>query len=515
MKSRSVVFYAVVAALALSFSASCGRRMRPPVVDSAVVVRDGSTLGGVKLTARAHDPDGDSIGLRVEWGDRSDASTEFFSSPCSVELVHQYSVDTLSTVVVSAFDMNNVSTPIITTVPIPTCGRVSWLWQDPTEQGAMMTSAVVAIDGEDEVVMSYCWGDFRFYSIKVDNGRAKSYITTRWPEYDFSGGPALCAATGHVIVGSDEGELYALSLAGLSQAWRWPDASPESLEPYYRFGAPAIGGADIYVGRDNDSLYRFTDVGGSAAPGPVYGLHSAWVVDAPVIDAAGNVIFGTDSGYLIKIDANLSSPIWRLHLIRTGEVNGPIVGSDGTIYCGTESLRLHAVNPNGTVKWTAALDGVGARPALGQSALFVGTDMGTVYSINPQTGAINWQKMLTQGGAFYTTPIVAANGCLYIQSDYDVLYCVGQTDGAVWWACDCNDYLPGGGRSGNSPQPRKLGWNDYDPNPSITSTGDIIVVGQNALFCVKGYPDRPLDLAAPWPKWQHDLYNTGHVGRRR
>jgi hypothetical protein len=50
---------------------------------------------------------------------------------------------------------------------------------------------------------------------------------------------------------------------------------------------------------------------------------------------------------------------------------------------------------------------------------------------------------------------------------------------------------------------------DYDPNPSITSTGDIIVVGNSALYCVAGYVDGPLDGTATWPKWQKDHYNTG------
>ena len=518
MKSRFEFLAAVVAALVLSFGAGCGRRMQPPVVDSAVVVRDGSATGGVNLTVRAHDPGGDSVRLRVEWGDKSDTVTEFYSSPCSVELGHRYSVDRPSAVIVSAFCMNNVSIPIITTVPVEPAGKVLWYWQN-SNGGALVTSALVGSDGEDEVVMSSCWEDYQFYSIKVDRGDAKSHTSTVWPEYDFNGGPALCSATGHVIVGSDEGELYALALSDLSRAWRWPNVPAETLEPFNQFGATAIRGTDVYVGRETDAdsldrLYKFTDAGGSVTPGPTYALRGHGVVDAPAVDIDGSVYFGTDSGYLYKMDANLSSPIWRLHLMRVGEVSGPIIGGDGTIYCGTESLRFYAVHPNDTIKWTVTLDGVGARPALGQSALFVGTDMGTVYSINPQTGSINWKKSYGPGSSFNTTPIVAANGYLYIQSDQDVLYCLKQDDGADWWTCDCNSFLPGYGRAGNSPRPRKLGLTSYDPNPSITSTGNILVVGRNALFCVAGSTS-PLDPLAPWPKWQHDVHNTGHVGGGR
>ena len=411
------------------------------------------------------------------------------------------------TVVATAFDAggNRASDSIGITVMN---GYLRWYWQEPFDMGAMTTSAIVASDGEDEVVMSDCWSDWKFYTIRAYDGQSKSSAATRWPEYDFSGHPALCAATGHVIVGSDEGELYALTISDLSRAWRWPDAPSETLEPFFSFGAPAISGNAIYVGRDNDSLYKFTDAGASIIPGPAYYLDSASVVDAPAIGPDGSVYFGTDSGYLIKIDANLAAPIWRAHLMPIGEIHGPIIGGDGTVYCGTDSVNLYAVRADGSVRWRVTLDGIGARPALGRSALFVGSDMGTVYSINPATGAINWQLPFTPSHAFNTTPIVAANGYLYIQSDQDVLFCLNQADGALIWSCDCNSFLPGGRSGGTSRRARKPGLVYYDPNPSITAAGDIIVVGKQALFCVAGDSSQ-LDAGAPWPKWQKNPYNTG------
>ena len=414
------------------------------------------------------------------------------------------------TVVATAFDAGgNHSSD---TISISIVGHMRWFWRS-SDEGAMMTSAVVTNDGEEEVVMSYCWDDWSFRTIKAYSGHSKSSATTYHAEYDFDGHPALCAATGHVIVGSQEGELYALTLPALTCAWRWPGIAVESLEPFSSFGAPAISGNAIYVGRDEDldtlyRLYKFTDAGGSVSQSAAYAMASHSVVDAPAIGADGSVYFGTDSGYLVKIDANLTAPVWRKHLMRVGDVYGPIIGSNGTIYCGTDSGRLYAHSPSGALEWAVVLDAIGARPALGRSALFLGTEAGTVYSIDPATGAINWQKSFSPNGSFETTPVVAANGYVYFQNDNDVLYCLKQTDGTVMWVCDCNRYLPGGGRIGGPRPPRKAGLTDYDPNPSITAEGDIIVVGRHALFCVAGDGSR-LDVSAPWPKWQKNLFNTG------
>jgi outer membrane protein assembly factor BamB len=486
-----------------------------PVVDSVTVPTVAVKGAETDITVFGHDPDGDSLRAIVKWPS-GDTTTERTPSPCAFAVSYIFTKVESAQVIVQVQDWKGAkSAPDTIRIKVGTEGGVKWWWESPIDSAGMSTSALVANDGTDEVVMSACSQEYKFYSIKnlLTRGKVKNFTTTQVTDDDFAGDPALCAATSHVIVGSDEGELYALALSDLSHVWRWPN-KPDSLEPGNQFGAPAINGSDIYVGRETDAdsldrLYKFTDAGGSVTAGPTYVLHGFGIVDAPAIDVDGSVYFGTDSGYLYKMDANLSSPLWRRHLLTVGEINGPIIGGDGTVYCGTESLRFFAINSDSTTKWMATLDGVGARPALGQTALFVGTDQGTVYSLNPGTGTINWQKSLGQGTSFTTTPIVAANGYLYIQGDDDVLYALNQADGTQIWACDCNSYLPGFRSSGSSPRPRKLQLVANDANPSITSTGDIIVIGQQALFCVAGYTAGPLDGAAPWPKWQKDLSNTG------
>ena len=57
---------------------------------------------------------------------------------------------------------------------------------------------------------------------------------------------------------------------------------------------------------------------------------------------------------------------------------------------------------------------------------------------------------------------------------------------------------------------RGAGVENPPPSPTVTSNGSVIVVGEHAMYCVSGYKDGTLDTDAPWPKWQHDLHNTGH-----
>ena len=516
MKSRFVTFSVLAAALLLSAGAGCGKKLHAPVVDSAVVAPCYPNSDSVRLVVCAHDPDGDSIRLHVEWGDSSDTVTDLYANPCRVELKHGYLDASEVTVIVAALDMNNVSIPETTTVPVEPFGTVLWFWWSSdtnNPQEPLTTSPVIAYDGTNERLFSGCERDYHFYSIRTSDGRGERKTTTRWLEYRFTGHPGFCVATNHIIVGSDEGELYALTLDNLIRDWRWPAKPSEESLTYIEWGAPAFNGNRIYIGHLDDSLFCFLDYGLQATRVAAYGARAS-VIDAPVIDASGNVIFGTDSGYLVKIDANLVSPIWRSKLLWNGEVHSPIIGGDGTIYCGSDSFHLCAIDPaDGHRFWTTTLDGDVFRPALGQSAIFAGSSFGKAYSIDPATGDINWERLLSPNGGFSTAPVVAANGYVYFQDDADKLYCLEQAGGRIVWVCDCPSYLPRSG--GNARRPRKTQLTDYSPNPTIEANGDILVAGHDALYCVAGYLNGPLDQLAPWPKWQHDVYNTGRAGGGR
>jgi outer membrane protein assembly factor BamB len=483
-----------------------------PVIDTAFTNQEAAVLNfPLVFTVHAHDPYDDSLRLKFQWGP-AETTTVNAASPCSVTVSHIFTWTDTAEVIISVQDTRGaLSQPDTILVPVGLSGGVTWHWQSPVEDGSFNTSPLCVYDGEVECISAGCYWDESFYSLTARDGKINRRAQPMRSPYVFTGQPAFCSVTQHYIVGSEEGELYAL-VPDLACAWRWPDAPTESLEPMVLFGAPAIRDNRLYVPRDDDSLYYFVDSTDHCVRVATFPA-GAGITCGPVIDAQGSVYFGTDSGYLHKVSPDLDILLWRTQPIAGGDVSSLIVGDKGNLYCTGGSSRLYAVDPaTGNLLWLVPTEGRCSRVAAATSAIFFGTDLGVVYSINQSTGTVNWQKTLAQGARFVTSPVVAANGYLYLQDENDVLYCLRQLDGTLIWVCDCDSYLPGGGIRGKSLASKKTGFPHYDPDPTITSTGDVVVPGHSAVFCVVGYPEGQLDPLAPWPKWQHDLHNSGCVG---
>jgi outer membrane protein assembly factor BamB len=471
---------------------------QPPVVDS--VHGPSYTPVGVpaEFTCFVSDPDHNHVSALVAWGDGKDTTSGDEASPCRVELSHAYGeVGTFEAVFRAKDSRGTMSAPETLAVTVGGSGGVSWYML-----GRGWTSALVASDGSEECV--YCSVE----EYPGDQPILRAFGAAGGVKHRYGGvaalleEPACCASTGHVIIGGDGGEFHAVEM-DLDEAWSWIETE------WQRWGPMAINGARIYLKTNYEGAYYFTD---SVTKGVRVATFepSGHQTGAPVVDAQGSVYFGTDSGYLYKMDPDFGAPIWRAPLQARGEIYGPIIGGDGTIYCTSDSSYLFAIDAaTGTPKWRTILDGEAPRPALGPSALFVGTLNGKVYSVDPTTGVVNWQKQFG-ADAFETTPIVVIGGYVYLQNSADMLYCINQADGLLIWSCDCPKYLPRAGVS-RSGRARRAWPPDNAPNPSILSNGNIIVVGTDALYCVAGYPERPLDPTAPWPKWQHDRHNTGYV----
>jgi outer membrane protein assembly factor BamB len=513
MRLRLLVLAAVAAAALLSTGADCDRKPLPSTPVFVDFPRTVSVRETTEFRLFSTTSDGQAIRYVLDWGRGPAETAAPRPSGDTARLNHAWDSAGLYPVKAMAFvdetpsRASDWSAP--ETIEIAAERRVIWFWwNNDDDQASLSTSPVLTSDGTADCIWATCEDDGRFYGLSVSDARTQHYGNTWFMEYVFTGHPAFCAQTGHIIVGSDEGELYALNVPDLSIAWSYPGRTNEESLSCYEWGAAAINGNKLYVGHDDDSVFCLTDNGPTVTRVAAYGLHAS-MVDAPVIDAVGNVCFGTHSGYLYKMPPDLSAPIWRTHLQQNGGIHGPVLDADGSIYCSSDSNRLCAVSPaDGSVKWAVVLNGRGTRPVVGADGVYLGTSTGRFCKLDRSTGATIWDNDLGTSG-FATSSILAVNGYAYVQNEIDVLYCVRQSDGDTVWVCDCPASLPGGKRA------RTTQLTDYDPSPTITADGNIIVVGDGAVYLVKGYPEGPLDPSAPWPKWQHDLYNTGNAAGGR
>jgi outer membrane protein assembly factor BamB len=450
------------------------------------------------------DPDGDSVRAVVDWGDGTETLTGYRASTATFVFRRTFGTnpDTLL-LTAAAQDQRGAwseleSLEVLVAASGPGVPRWMW-WNNDEDHASLVTSAVLTSRAGVECIAAACRADYWFYQLRTSDGQDVDYAWTRFPEYVFTGHPAANPATGDIAAGSEEGMVYVWD-SMLGNERRWPDWSHEESCDYREWSSPTWNGSKLYAGHADDSIYCFEVYPNTIVRVAAYALH-ATMVDAPVIDASGNVYFGTDSGYLYKMSSTLSL-IWRKHLQANGEVHGPVIGADGTVYTVTDQGKVFAINPDSTTRWTRQLDSEGSRPAVSAEAVFVGVSFGRFYAVNTSDGSVRWQTQLGNS-EFATTPILTTRGYLYAVNESDVLYCVRMSDGQLIWACDCPSFLPDGGRKASDQ------LTDYLPNPTIASNGDVIVVGEDAVYCIYGYPDGVLDTSQPWPKWQRNLYNSG------
>ncbi len=102
-------------------------------------------------------------------------------------------------------------------------------------------------------------------------------------------------------------------------------------------------------------------------------------------------------------------------------ISSPAIGSDGTIYVGSEDHKLYAINPDGSLKWSYATDDVvDSSPAMGSDGtLYVGSGDGKLYAINPD-GTLKWSYATAK--AITSSPAIGSDGTLYVGSGDGKLY---------------------------------------------------------------------------------------------
>ncbi len=158
----------------------------------------------------------------------------------------------------------------------------------------------------------------------------------------------------------------------------------------------------------------------------------------PAIASDGTIYIGTLAGTMHAMNPD-GSIKWNF---TTGGqiISTPALCSDGTIYFGSKDDKFYAVNPDGTEKWTYTPRGGDINsPAVGSDGTVYFTSSTTslkyVYALNPVDGSEKWtfdpHADTTGNYIFYSTPVISPDGTIYINYG-DLVYAL-DADGSKKW----------------------------------------------------------------------------------
>jgi parallel beta-helix repeat protein len=127
---------------------------------------------------------------------------------------------------------------------------------------------------------------------------------------------------------------------------------------------------------------------------------------------------------------NVSSFQWKYD---TGGVieSSPAIGQDGTIFVGSDSGAMFAINPDGSTKWRFQTGGrITSSPAVYSNTVIFGSEDSYVYKVDASNGSKIWK--FDTYGEVYSSPAIDKSGNIYIGScDYN-LYAITPHGDRKW-----------------------------------------------------------------------------------
>ena len=221
----------------------------------------------------------------------------------------------------------------------------------------------------------------RLFAIGKESG-ARQWV--KGIEGGIVGGPALSESHGLVMVGSDDGSLYAFHAAGDApgrMAWRF--ASEGRI-----WSTPVVGEGAVYFGSMDRHIYALSldDTSGAAGTSLWKYKTGAAVVSTPLL-LDGMVIVGSFDQKLYALDSKTGALLWSF--AGDGWFWAGAVSDGEQIYAATMGGTVYALDKKGSPVWSSpfrADSPIVSTPAVVGDAIVVATDAGRLYLLSADTG---------------------------------------------------------------------------------------------------------------------------------
>lgn len=182
-----------------------------------------------------------------------------------------------------------------------------------------------------------------------------------------------------IYVGSRNNRLYSFS-ANLSE--RWYRKVFNQVD-----SSPAIGSdGTVYVGADK--IYAFTDSGSYWTYTTTNELP---VTSSPAISSSDNIYFGAESGFYALYSDSSNKVFNEKRIVNTigaSDKSSPAIDASGNVYICTNS-GLYALNTNYEKKWTYPIKDENASPIIGaDGTIYVHSSDGKLYAVGTSSAVV-------------------------------------------------------------------------------------------------------------------------------
>ena len=305
-------------------------------------------------------------------------------------------------------------------------GREKWRYPQETENNvtfyadpALTPDGHLIVGGYDKILH------------KLDTETGQEISNTNWPftnsEDIYVAGPLVSG--NYIFAPSTDGNLYILDVEGNLVNTISTDAG--------LWATPASDGENIYIPSMDHHLYAYNIESGEEI-WPAVDM-SAAITGTPALSSDGVLYVGTLGSEMTAIDAKTGKAIWNQPVETVGWVwAGPLLLND-VIYFGDLSGSVYALNvANGSEKWARAeLDPTTSKKVTGtphyfEDKLYIGSENGNLYEVDPETGAskVFWSD---EKGKLYTGPVSAGDKILVAIEGGDALLVALDNDGFEVW----------------------------------------------------------------------------------
>jgi outer membrane protein assembly factor BamB len=166
----------------------------------------------------------------------------------------------------------------------------------------------------------------------------------------------------------------------------------------------------------------------------------AQIRNSAVITSDRKLVFATQKGTLYGFDLNNLSlpaaPTWQMSL--PDSAPGSIaLDNEGCIYVGTGAGRLLKIsmpaNHQASVVWQVLIgQAITGSPVIGANGiLYVGSLNTTLYAVDIQSGNVKW--MFSTKGAIRSTPTISDAGTIYVANDSGEIISLDSTKNVLWY----------------------------------------------------------------------------------